>query len=76
MISHNTRQAGRSAACCLLASLIIGLGTTEFDIFSIDPATCAQNWRSTRTSRGLSFCRWTEARPTVCCFAGARTDGW
>src|SRR5262249_41965409 len=21
------------------------IGTTEFDIFSIDPATCAQNWR-------------------------------
>jgi alcohol dehydrogenase (cytochrome c) len=22
------------------------IGTTEFDIFSIDPATCAQNWRT------------------------------
>jgi alcohol dehydrogenase (cytochrome c) len=22
------------------------IGTTEFDIFSIDPATCAENWRS------------------------------
>jgi alcohol dehydrogenase (cytochrome c) len=22
------------------------IGTTEFDIFSLDPATCAQNWRT------------------------------
>ena len=22
------------------------IGTTEFDIFSIDPATCAENWRT------------------------------
>jgi alcohol dehydrogenase (cytochrome c) len=21
------------------------IGTTEFDIFSLDPATCAENWR-------------------------------
>ena len=22
------------------------IGTTEFDIFSLDPATCAENWRT------------------------------
>jgi hypothetical protein len=22
------------------------IGTTEFDIFSIDPSTCAENWRT------------------------------
>ena len=22
------------------------IGTTDFDIFSIDPATCAENWRT------------------------------
>ena len=42
------------------------IGTTEFDIFSIDPATCAENWRTheeypgyvlpTESRRGVS--RW------------------
>jgi hypothetical protein len=32
------------------------IGTTEYDIFSIDPATCARIGARTRISR-LTFCR-------------------
>ena len=52
------------------------IGTTEFDIFSLDPATCAENWR-THEDYPPAFCRPTEAPPTwmACCFAAPRTGG-
>ena len=52
------------------------IGTTEFDIFSLDPATCAENWRTHEDYPPL-FCRSTEAPPTwtACCFAAPRTGG-
>jgi alcohol dehydrogenase (cytochrome c) len=55
----NTRNAGKLKVLCTyntgrFTSFESGLimvegaliGTTEFDIFSIDPATCAENWRT------------------------------
>jgi alcohol dehydrogenase (cytochrome c) len=55
----NTQNVGRLKVLCTYntgtySSFETGLimvegaliGTTEFDIFSIDPATCAQNWRT------------------------------
>ena len=52
------------------------IGTTEFDIFSLNPATCAENWR-THEDYPPAFCRPTEAPPTwtACCFAAPRTGG-
>src|SRR5580704_14908921 len=54
----NTKNVGKLQVLCTydtgrFASFETGLimvegaliGTTEFDIFSIDPATCAENWR-------------------------------
>ena len=54
----NTKNVGKLKVLCayetgLITSFETGpimvegglIGTTEFDIFSIDPATCAQNWR-------------------------------
>jgi len=55
----NTKNAGKLKVLCTydtgrFTSFETGLimvegaliGTTEFDIFSIDPATCAENWRT------------------------------
>ncbi len=55
----NTKNVGKLKVLCTydtgrLTSFETGLimvegaliGTTEFDIFSIDPATCAENWRT------------------------------
>ena len=52
------------------------IGTTITDIFSIDPATCAENWR-TREDREPAFCRRCEVRPTstACSSAAPRTGG-
>jgi len=52
------------------------IGTTIADIFSIDPATCAENWR-THEDFPPPSCRPCEGRPiwTGCCFAAHRTGG-
>jgi alcohol dehydrogenase (cytochrome c) len=52
------------------------IGTTQFDIFSLNPATCAENWR-THEDYPPPFCPPTEAPPiwTACCFAAPRTGG-
>jgi alcohol dehydrogenase (cytochrome c) len=55
----NTKNAGKLKVLCTydvdqFAAFESGLimvenaliGTTEFDIFSLDPATCAENWRT------------------------------
>jgi alcohol dehydrogenase (cytochrome c) len=39
------------------------IGTTQFDIFSLNPTTCAENWRMHEDYRP-AFCRPTEAPPT------------
>jgi alcohol dehydrogenase (cytochrome c) len=51
------------------------IGTTEFDIFSINPSTCAENWRS--HEEYPTFCRPIGARPTSTagCSAGPTTVG-
>ena len=52
------------------------IGTTEFDIFSINPATCAENWRTHLVYPGALLppigapLTW-----TACCFAARRTPG-
>jgi alcohol dehydrogenase (cytochrome c) len=52
------------------------IGTTQFDIFSLNPATCAENWRTHEDYPPL-FRRPIEAPPTwtACCFAAPRTGG-
>ena len=52
------------------------IGTTEFDIFSLNPATCAENWR-THEDYPPPFFPPTEAPPTwTACFSAApRTGG-
>ena len=52
------------------------IGTTVFDIFSLNPATCALNWR-THEDYPPAFCPPTAAPPTwtACCFAAPRTAG-
>ena len=52
------------------------IGTTEFEIFSINPATCAENWR-THWTIPPRCCRPTVASPTwtACCIAAPRTVG-
>ena len=52
------------------------IGTTQFDIFSLNPATCAENWR-THEDYPPAFCPPIEAPPTwtACCFAAPRTGG-
>jgi hypothetical protein len=50
------------------------IGTTQFDIFSLNPATCAENWR-THEDYPPASCRPIEAPPTwtACCFAAPKT---
>ncbi len=85
----NTKNAGKLKVLCTydidqFAAFESGLimvdnaliGTTQFDIFSLNPATCAENWR-THEDYPPAFCRPTEAPPTwtACCFAAPRTGG-
>jgi len=53
------------------------IGTTQFDIFSLNPATCAENWRTHEDYPPLC-CQPTEAPPTwtACCFVAPRTGGY
>ena len=48
---------------------------TEYDIFSIDPATCRENWRTHEDYARLRPRASIGARPiwTACCFAARRT---
>jgi glucose dehydrogenase len=83
----NTKNVGKLKVLCTydvnqFAAFETGLimvdnaliGTTEFDIFSLNPATCAENWR-THEDYPLPFCRPTGAPLiwTACCFAAPRT---
>src|SRR5262245_42795410 len=85
----NTKNVGRLKVQCTydvgeFAAFESGLimvdnaliGTTEFDIFSINPATCAQNWR-THEEYPPSLLPANRAPPTwmACCFAAPRTGG-
>ena len=45
LCTYDTRQfTSFETGLIMVAGALIG--TTEFDIFSLDPATCAQNWRT------------------------------
>ena len=52
------------------------IGTTQFDIFSLNPATCALNWR-THEDYPPALLPANRAPPTwtACCFAAPRTGG-
>lgn len=53
------------------------IGTTEYDIFSLNPATCAENWRThldypgslLPANRGVAYM-------DACCFVAPRTLGY
>ena len=83
----NTKNVAKLKVLCTydtwrLASFETGLimvegaliGTTEFDIFSIDPSTCAENWR-THEEYPAYILPTIGARPTstACCSVGPRT---
>jgi len=60
--SYDTRQYSNFESGLIMAHGAL-IGTTEFDIFSLDPATCAENWRTHEnlppsyyaTNRGASY---------------------
>jgi alcohol dehydrogenase (cytochrome c) len=45
LCTHNTHTFSSFEAGLIMVEGAL-IGTTEYDIFSIDPATCAQNWRT------------------------------
>ncbi len=60
--SYDTRQYSNFESGLIMAHGAL-IGTTEFDIFSLNPATCAENWRTHEnlppsfyaTNRGASY---------------------
>jgi alcohol dehydrogenase (cytochrome c) len=45
LCTYDTRQFGSFETGLIMVQGAL-IGTTEFDIFSLDPATCAENWRT------------------------------
>jgi alcohol dehydrogenase (cytochrome c) len=45
LCTYDTRQYSSFEAGLIMVNGSL-IGTTEFDIFSLDPASCAENWRT------------------------------